>query len=225
MAGIVLLEDQITVPFLASLAEFRRWVHSENFPERGRIDYIAGQIEIDMSPEELFSHGSLKTEVASVLHARVRKLESGRIFIDSTRITCPSADLSSEPDVVYLSHNTVASGRAILVPKATEEADRYIEIEGAPDLVVEIVSDSSVTKDTKRLPAAYFKAGVDELWLIDARRDPLVFKIHRRNKRSFVAVSPDEDGFQPSLVLGCQYRLDRQRDRHDWPLYELLERS
>jgi Uma2 family endonuclease len=53
-------------------------------------------------------------------------------------------------------------------------------LEVAPDLIVEIVSDTSVRKDTERLPVSYFAAGVGEFWLIDARRDPLEFLIHRR---------------------------------------------
>jgi len=51
----VLLEDreQIEIPTIHNLAEFRRWALSEDFPERGRIDYIAGKIEVDMSPEDM----------------------------------------------------------------------------------------------------------------------------------------------------------------------------
>ena len=67
-------------------------------------------------------------------------------------------------------HNEFVAGRVRLVPKASSETADYIEIEGPPDLIVEIVSDSSVCKDTKRLPAAYFAAGVPEFWLVDARR-------------------------------------------------------
>jgi Uma2 family endonuclease len=47
-------------------------------------------------------------------------------------------------------------------------------------MIVEAVSDSSVHKDTKRLPKACFLAGVREYWLADARREPFVFRIHRR---------------------------------------------
>jgi hypothetical protein len=112
-----------------------------------------------------------------------------------------------------------------LIPAVSDDPDSYIEVEGAPDLVVEIVSDSSVGKDTKRLPALYFKAGVRELWLIDARRDPLVFKIHRRGKSGFVAMPTDADGFQRSSVMDCRSRLHRRRDRRGWPLFELVERE
>jgi Uma2 family endonuclease len=54
-----------------------------------------------------------------------------------------------------------------LVPKAGAEPGRYIDVEGPPDLIVEIVSDTSVAKDTRRLPEAYFRAGVAEFWLAD----------------------------------------------------------
>jgi Uma2 family endonuclease len=224
MSCAVLFEEQLRIPAINSLKDFRKWLRADDFPERGRIDYIAGQIEVNMSPEDLFTHGSLKTEIASTIHTRVRKLEGGQVFIDSSRVTCPAADLSVEPDVVYLSHDTVETGLVKFVPRASEAPDRYIEIEGPPDLIVEIVSDSSVGKDTKRLPQKYFEAGVTELWLIDARGKSLSFAIHTRGRRGFVAVATDKKGFIHSAVLQASYLLERRRDRKGWPLYELHER-
>lgn len=55
-----------------------------------------------------------------------------------------------------------------------EPTDR---IDGASDLVVEIVNDSSVAKDTRRLPERYATAGVPELWLVDARGEAVDFGI------------------------------------------------
>ena len=57
----------------------------------------------------------------------------------------------------------IDEGRVRLIPKATGETGRFVEVEGSPDLVIEIVSDSSVNKDTWRLPKAYFDAGLSEL--------------------------------------------------------------
>jgi hypothetical protein len=48
----VLLEHEIEIPTIRNLAEFRQWALSDDFPDRGRIDYIAGRIEVDMSPED-----------------------------------------------------------------------------------------------------------------------------------------------------------------------------
>ena len=125
-----------------------------------------------MAPENFFCHGTLKAEVAGVLHSWIKKRRLGYLVIDCTRISSVPADLSAEPDVVFISHESLADGRVRLVPSAAGQPGRYVEVEGGPDLIVEIVSDSSVAKDTRRLPKAYFKAGVREFWLADARREP-----------------------------------------------------
>jgi Uma2 family endonuclease len=170
VATSISFEDQIEVPLmLRSLADFRGWATSDEFPDTGRIDFIDGRIEVDMAPEDLFCHGTLKSEIAAALHQRVKFGKWGHVFIDKARISRPKTELSVEPDIVLLSHEAVRSGLVRLTPKAGGRPGRYVEIEGAPDLVVEIVGDSSVRKDTGRLPAAYFLAGVREFWLADAR--------------------------------------------------------
>jgi Uma2 family endonuclease len=222
MAATVVFEGQVEIPMaLRSLADFRRWATSDEFPERGRIDYIAGRIEVDMSPEELFCHGALKSEIHGVLYGLVKQGAIGHLFVDRARVSCAPGDVSSEPDVVFVSHETLRSGAVRLVPKAGGEPGRYIEIEGGPDLVVEIVGDSSVKKDTRLLPDAYFKAGVREFWLADARREPLVFQIHRRGPAAFEPVQPDAEGFQQSSVFARRFRLDGRRDPQGMPAFDL----
>ncbi len=209
---------------VGTLAEFRRWATSDEFPEQGRIDFIAGQIEVDMSPEDIFMHGTVKTSLVGALYSRVSSLEMGVLLSDSTRVSCPDADLSVEPDIVFVSQESLATGRIRPVPKAGAEPDRYVELEGPPDLIVEIVSDSSVAKDTQRLLERYYAAGVTEYWLVDARRDPTVFRIHRRRRDRFEPVEPDAEGFQRSDVLGCSCHLARTRDRHGRIKHVLSER-
>jgi Uma2 family endonuclease len=146
-------------------------------------------------------------------------------LIDRGRISIPKAGLSVEPDIMFLSHEAVRSGRVRLVPKASGKPGRYVEIEGVPDLVVEIVSDSSVTKDTRRLPAAYFRAGVREFWLADARGEEPVFVIHGPGPDGFEPAGRDADGFQSSAVLGCRYRLDAARDQDGNWEFDLREQA
>jgi hypothetical protein len=46
------LSEELRIPAEAqSFGGFRRWAHSEEFPERGRIDYLAGEIEPRARPE------------------------------------------------------------------------------------------------------------------------------------------------------------------------------
>jgi Uma2 family endonuclease len=219
MATIV-LEDRMEIEIpadLRSLADFRRWALSDRFPERGRIDYIAGRIEVDMSPEDFFCHGTLKTAIAFGLYGQVEARDLGHLVSDRTRISSPAADVSAEPDIVLVSHAALESGRVRLIPKAGGEAGRYIEVEGSPDLIVEIVSDSSVIKDTQRLRDAYFRAGVGEYWLADARREPVSFEIQLRGETGFEPAPPDREGFQRSGVFAGAFRLDARRDaRGHW---------
>jgi Uma2 family endonuclease len=217
----VLLDQEIEIPTIRNLAEFRRWALSDEFPERGRIDYINGRIEVDMSPEDFFTHGTLKSEIAGEIKDRVDELDFGHTLIAETRISSVPGNVSAEPDVVVISHESFDDGRVALIPKSTGEADRFVEVEGGPDLIVEIVSDSSVKKDTQRLPQAYFAAGVREYWLIDARDEELVFQIQSRGANSFVAGAVDADGYQRSEVLDASYWLDRSRHARGHWIYRL----
>jgi len=225
VAGTVVFEEQVEIPLnLRSLGEFRRWTLSDDFPQRGRIDFLLGRIEVDMSPEDFFCHGTLKVELIRVLSQRVKDAGSGHLVTDRTRVCCPDADLSAEPDIVFVSHHTLQSGRARLIANATGQPGRYVELEGAPDLVVEIVSDRSVVKDTVRLPEAYFKADVGEFWLADARSEQLVFLIHQPTPSGYRPIEPDSKGFQASGVLGCRFRLDARRDSQGNWTFDLVER-
>ena len=71
MAMTLVFEEQFEMPLgFHSLADFRQWSLSEAYPQRGRVDFVDGRIEIDMSAEELFTHGSPKVEIAIVLGLR-----------------------------------------------------------------------------------------------------------------------------------------------------------
>jgi len=223
MAFSVIFEEQLEIPFVRSLAEFRAWATSDDFPERGRIDFVAGRIEVDMSPEDLFCHGAPRIELVGALASLVKKGDRGDLWTTRVRVSCPNADLSVQPDLVFVSKASITSGRMRLVPKPTGEPDRYVELEGPPDLVAEIVDEATLTKDTRRLPAAYWRAGVPEFWLVDARGPALLFQVHRRGPSAYEPVAPDADGFQYSAVFDTRFRLTRTRNQHGRWMFDLEE--
>jgi Uma2 family endonuclease len=145
---------------------YRRWARSDEFPETGRIAFLNGIIWVDVSMEQVFSHVDVKTEIATVLRSLVRQEDHGYLFADGTLVFHPGAGVSNEPDACFISYESVQSGAAKWV-KGTEIG--YVEVEGTPDMVLEVVSDSSLQKDTVHLRELYWKAGVAEYWLVDAR--------------------------------------------------------
>lgn len=210
----VIIEDELTISSdVHRLDSFRRWSTSDEFPESGRIDYLAGEIEIAMSPEDLYTHGAVKTAMTTALHRFVAEADRGVVFVDRTRVTSPYAELSVEPDIVVALDETFDQGRLREVPSAGGRPGRFIELEGAPDLVVEIVSDTSTGKDTRRLPPLYARAGIPELWLVDARGDELIFEAKSLEGDGYRALEPDADGWLSSPALGQTVRLSRTLTR------------
>lgn len=192
-----------------SLAGFRAWYASESFPEEGRISYLAGEIFIDMGHERISSHVALKSDLTEALVALARELKLGRFLTDGCRVVCEEAELSSEPDGVYVTWVAVAEGR-VKFQKSADGAD-VAEFVGAPDMVLEIVSPSSVRKDKTVLPETYHRAGIPEYWLFDARLDDLSFQLFRRSDDGYEP-APARDGWLLSHVFGREFRLDRTQD-------------
>jgi len=197
---------------LHTLAEFREWVLNTDTKELGRVDYIDGAIEVEMSPEDLDCHGAVKGAIYAALFGVVQCKDLGLIYVDGARVSMESADLSLEPDIGFISWNSLESGRVKRTPNAGS-ADRFVELNGPPDLIVEVVSDSSVAKETRRFPGKFFTAKVEEYWLVDARGPEISFQIQRRGSSSFESVDADAEGFQHSQVFSHEFRLTRTRGR------------
>jgi Uma2 family endonuclease len=193
-----------------TLAGFRDWATSDEYPEHIRASFIGEEIFIEMSNEDLDAHVAVKTEITRVLARLVRDSKLGRFYADGVLVSNEEAGVSNNPDASFFTPETFRSGRVRLVPKADKE-DRYREVEGTPDWVLEVISDSSVEKDTEKLRQAYHRAGIREYWLIDARGDDIDFQILYHSKDGYEA-APRQRGWQQSRIFGRSFRLDRQRD-------------
>ena len=198
---------------------FNRWLISSNFPKAWRVSWIRGEIFIDMSPEEIQSHGQLKTEMTRALATFARSRRLGRVYADRTLITNEEADLSTEPDCTFVATETFRAGRVRWVPTESD-ANRFMSMAGSPDLVVELVSKSLVVKDTKELKAAYEAAGIKEYWLIDARRDQMSIQVFTLGASGYEDM-PVMDGQWRSPLFGESFHLFREKDEFGYWDYTL----
>lgn len=204
-------EEMLRIPADANTYEgFWRWIESDQFPKAGRIDFLGGEIEADMSPEDLYTHGAVKVEIVRTLGSLVIDTGLGDLQSDSCRLGSPFATVTSEPDVIVVFRESIESGRVRFIPSTRHKGrNRVIAFEGTADLVVEIVSDGSVTKDSKRLPPFYARAGVRELWLVDARKADLRFNLLTLHDGAYASVPADADGWRLSPRLGRLFRIVR----------------
>ena len=141
-------------------------------PHEYRLGWLKGEVWIDMSKEQVFSHILVKTKIGMRLSQLAEEGQLGPYLSDGLLLSNFAADISGNPDGTFLSYETLRSDRVRLI-----EGKRggFTEIQGSPDMVLEVVSDSSVQKDEELLRRAYWEAEIREYWMVDAREiDPPV---------------------------------------------------
>jgi Uma2 family endonuclease len=219
MNTFVVDEESIHIPEGAqrNLAAFREWAHSDAFPDTGRICYLNGEVWVDMSKEQFFSHNQVKTEYCAVLGSLAKAGRVGRYVPDGMLISHVGANFSVQPDGCFLSNESLRSGKIRLIEGVREG---YVELEGTPDMALEVLSTSSVEKDTETLRELYWQAGIAEYWLVDCREDRLVFDILRRTPKGYVATRR-QGGWIKSKVFSKSFRLTRRTDDLGNPEYTL----
>jgi Uma2 family endonuclease len=86
--------------------------------------------------------------------------------------------------------------------------------------VFEVISSSSVRKDTIELRDLYWQAGIPEYWLIDARHEPVKFDILRHGANRYLPTKKI-GGWLKSSVFGRSFRLTKENDQLGNPQFTL----
>jgi Uma2 family endonuclease len=204
--GGVVIQDELFLPaWVVDLEAYRRWARTEAYPRRGWVSYLHGQIWVDLAMEELFTHNQVKGAYAKTIMNLPDYETRGLFVLDRMLLTNVRAELSTEPDGLFFLWKTVQDGVLRLLQ---ETEGRILELEGTPDMVLEVLSKYSERKDTVLLRELYWKAGIPEYWLVDARGENPRFDILSHAKEGYVPVSAT-DGWLHSNVFGAQFRLSR----------------
>lgn len=131
--------------------EFDQW-RDENL----RGEWVDGKVEF-MAPantEHSEAHGFL----LALLRVFVGHFELGKVWGPELAVKLPNLRRRRVPDVVF-----VAQSRLEIV--------RPTFIDGAPDLIMEIVSPDSVGRDWRTKYQEYEAAGVREYWIVDPAQE------------------------------------------------------
>lgn len=206
----------ITVPSAAteSIEGFRKWAGSEEW-DKAKLCFLNGEVWVEMGREQLFSHGNVKAEIGSTLHFLTKKY--GFTWINGVLLTNHQAALSCNPDVLFVTFESIETKNIVLIEG---KEDGYTEIVGSPDMVLEVVSDSSEKKDWFRLREGYFDVGIKEYWIVDARGDLTEFQILKRSGKGFVETKRTA-GWMKSAVFGKSFKLTRGKSPQELPVFTL----
>jgi Uma2 family endonuclease len=121
------------------------------FPEDGnRYEIVDGVLEM-MTPAPSFKHQKIITRLTSAIDVPCR--EEGEFIVSPFDVVFSNENVR-QPDFIFVKNENLHI--------ITERA-----IEGVPDLVGEIISQSSAKTDRKSKFETYQKFGVKEYWIID----------------------------------------------------------
>jgi Uma2 family endonuclease len=149
-------------------------------PNNGRrYEVIDGELFVTPSPRR--AHQNVVTQLSYYLVEFVRREERGRVYVAPFDVVFSLFDVV-EPDILYVSKE-----RASVV---TEK-----NVQGAPDLVVEVLSVTTAEIDRTTKLKLYARYGVLEYWMIDP--EECTAEIYRREARGFERVAK----LQPSDSL------------------------
>ena len=112
-------------------------------------------------PAPFFSHQSIVLKIARALCGHVEGNGLGKVAVAPVDVVLDrESALIVQPDVLFVSTERLSIVRD--------------QVWGAPDLVVEVLSPGSETRDRREKFGWYRQYGVREYWLVDPEREQVV---------------------------------------------------
>ena len=183
MTVALLTEEPLAPP--AELGPYRRADYLA-LPEEPRCELIYGRFF--MSPSPSLRHQVVLLQLARRLHDIARSL-GGLLLVAPMDVTLAEHSVV-QPDLVYLR------------PESRKLVGERVE--GAPDLLVEILSPGTARRDRVQKLGLYAEAGVKEYWLVDPREQQIEFLVNEGGR--FVVALPSASEYRSRALP--ELRLD-----------------
>lgn len=168
--------------------------HWLQFPNDGwKYEIIDGVLY--MSPPPTIHHQDVSGELFAQMRMFVRKNKLGTVLEAPCGVRLPTQPVPVEPDILFVQRER----RQII-------GHRYVE--GAPDLVVEVLSQSNADYDRTTKYRQYEDAGVLEYWIINPWDETVAvynlvdqrYHLTGTFRRGETAVSQVMNGFQIAVA-------------------------
>ena len=153
-------------------------------PENERYELIEG--ELLMTPSPVPGHQRISGKLEFELRRFVTENDLGEVF--------------DAPCDVYLDNDNVVQPDILFISKERLNIIGEKNIQGAPDLVIEIISESTAYRDFVQKKKLYAKSGVKEYWIVIPEEEEIEIYILKNNTCTFhKTYGKDEILESPSL--------------------------
>jgi len=163
------------------------------FPDGDGIKKEIIEGELFMSPAPALKHQIISKELFLILNDFVRKNRLGEVFYAPCDVVFSNINIM-QPDILFIS-------------KDNFQILTELNIKGAPDLIVEIISPSS--RDTDRIykKNVYQKFGVKEYWLVDPDEEIVEIWVLKNNNFQLECRASKDQKIDSQLLKGFQIDL------------------
>jgi Uma2 family endonuclease len=162
------------------------------FPEDGKIhEIIDGEHCMTPAPETY--HQTLSRRIQFQLYRQIEERGRGFVFDAPTDVQLSEIDIV-QPDLLVI----LAARKSIISPT---------KVIGPPDLVIEILSESTGRKDRELKRDLYQKAKVPEYWLVDPKGQQIT--VLRLKRGSYETVGSFHDEVRYDAVEGVAVDLSK----------------
>lgn len=164
-------------PLSMSYDEWQAWYDKE---EHQRGEWVRGEV-IPFVPASII-HQRISGFLFSLMTFYAMRGSLGEVFVDGTELWLPTSQAARLPDISFVA------------AKHTDLLTAH-RLDGYADLVVEIISPDSVTRDRRLKFAEYQAAGVPEYWVIDPRPRRQTVSVHVLDENGqYQELEPDHLG-------------------------------
>lgn len=177
--------------FMAHASRKLTYAYLESLPpDRHRHELIDGEELMTPSPRP--NHQGAVGNLFALLKVHAETHRLGRVFV------APIDVVLSEHDVVVPDVLFVSAGRVGIVAEKN--------LQGAPDLVIEVLSPSTASWDRGAKLELYSRAGVRECWLVDPVEHTV--EIRELGKPRRTRIYKEGQSFESELLPGLVLEVD-----------------
>jgi Uma2 family endonuclease len=161
-------------------------------PEGTHAELIEDQLF--MSPAPTLQHQEILADLFAQIHAAVKSARLGKVYFAPVDVFLNEKNVF-QPDLVFVAQKNLG--------RLAEDG-----IHGAPDLIVEILSDTTKSLDLSGKKKQYEAAGVEEYWVVDSKTCLCTgFRLTKGKYRQFAK----QKGVLASPLLRHTFKLEGRR--------------
>jgi Uma2 family endonuclease len=135
------------------LTQAKHWTYQDylELDDENRYEIISG--ELLMAPAPTFKHQYISANIEKLINFHLQNNDLG-ILIHAPLDIIFSDKYILQPDIIFIANENLS----IIVEHG---------IEGVPDMIIEIISPSTMWRDRHEKMTTYESFGVNEYWIVD----------------------------------------------------------